>query len=371
MIGGVGYYIPVFTAERDDSLTSFYGLRGEENRKKLVNAFKEPTNWIDFCDLVDPNNCTVGDGNSASRYPTTEDEKASYFVQDLYTGHFRISDDNKNCDENANCTGHVVGPQCSWSTYVDSQLYWNNISLASRGPIMPNRGYSFPHMGQIWKAANATKSDVFIWWWFPELLLEEFSDTSAQFQRVTLPTPTEECVDYRKSIYSARCSEDLDERRGEALGSCDYAVIPLKKMMSLGICASSHIPELAKSPAFEFLKQLYVPEYSLPTIFRQWSRLKSNIDVDPPREALCEWVYDNLDELLRYTPAGYPRELKSKEYHVLSLIGIILGSLAFVLVGLTGAFTYRWRAHQVLQVSQLNVLSAMLCGKKIVLLLVA
>ena len=32
-------------------------------------------------------------------------------------------------------------------------------------------------MIEIWKAANATKSHVFLWWWTPELLLEEFAES--------------------------------------------------------------------------------------------------------------------------------------------------------------------------------------------------
>ena len=65
----------------------------------------------------------------------------------------------------SDCVGHVVAPPCTWSTYVESQMYWNNISVASGGDLVPNNGYTIPQMIEIYNAANATKSDVLIWWW--------------------------------------------------------------------------------------------------------------------------------------------------------------------------------------------------------------
>jgi len=369
MIGGLGFYIPSLTAERNKTLTSFYGLRGEDNRIKLAHTFREPTNWVDYCDQVDLNNCTVpnDDNNIFSRYPNTREEKDSYFVPDLYSGHFRVTDRN-NCTANPqNCTGHIVASTCDWTTYVDSQLHWNKIGLSSAGPEAPNNGYCHAHMVQIWRAANATKSDVFMWWWTPDLLVEEFGDSADyEFQRVTLPTPTEECLRYRgKELNEKRCSANIDDRIGEEIGSCDYAVVPVKKVISRGLLTASlaNGEDALQSPAYTFLKQIYMPEYSLTNILRQWTRLKiEDSNADAARDSVCEWIHDNLDELVRYSPRGFPRERESKSYSALSYAGYALGSIAIILAVMTAMLTYIWRGNQVLKAAQLNVLSSMIVG---------
>ena len=72
--------------------------------------------------------CTFPDANDgiSTRYPATETRKGSYFVPGLYSGHFRGTD-CKNCTVNPNtCIGNVIGPHCSWSTYIDTHMYWND-----------------------------------------------------------------------------------------------------------------------------------------------------------------------------------------------------------------------------------------------------
>jgi len=136
ILGQVGYYIPSYTAERHRSFTSFYGLRGDENRVKLADTFKEPTTWVDFCELVHLTNCTFTDEEGMPKrwYPKTAKERDSYFVPDLYAGHFRVTD-RTNCTKNPDtCKGNLIGPRCNWSTYVDSQMYWNKIGLRGTVP---------------------------------------------------------------------------------------------------------------------------------------------------------------------------------------------------------------------------------------------
>jgi hypothetical protein len=368
MIGGLGYYIPSLTAERDKTLTSFYGLRGDENRVKLADTFREPTNWVNYCEHVDLNNCTVPDDNDIfRRYPNTRQEKDSYFVPDLYSGHFRVTDRNNCTKYPSNCTGHIVGTTCDWTTYVDNQLHWNKIGLSSAGPEAPNNGYSYAHMVQIWRAANATKSNVFTWFWTPDLLVEEFGDSKDyEFQRIMLPTPTEECLKYRSKVLNRKkCSANIEERIGEEIGSCDYAVVPVNKVISRGLLTASLASgeDALQSPAYIFLQQIYMPEYSLTNILRQWTRLKTeDSNVDASRESVCEWVHDNLDELLRYSPRGFPRERKSLSYSALSYTGYVLSSIAIMLAIITAILTYIWRDNQVLKAAQLNVLSCMVVG---------
>lgn len=372
MVVDMGYYIPEFTAATNSSLATFYGLRGEENRETLARTFLEPTNWVDFCNIVDPSNCTRPmegghEGIISKRYPLTDEEKASYFVPQLYTGHFRDTE-RTNCTINSKCSGHLIGPHCSWTTFADNQIYWNNISLSLNGPLQPNNGYSYEQMMQIWRAANATRSHVFMWW-VPDLKNEEFHGTDFAFQRVTLPTATQECLNYRSlELMGQKCSQSIEQRRGDPRGSCDYAPVLPKKVMSRGLKTASinHEDEGMRSPAHDFLRQIYFPEYSSQDLFRKWASLILDDTLDAPREAVCEWVYDHLDDLLLYSPAGYPRKLESRSYFPIAVAGYVSSCFAMCVSIVAAILTFIWRRHQVLKTAQLNVLSSMLVGYVIV-----
>ena len=125
--GQIGFYIPARTAKKDVEFLSFYGLSGDDSRIKLANTFKEPTTWRDYCEQVDPTNCTVlvlDKSSISKRYPDTTEEKDSYIVPDLFSGHFRVTD-RSNCTLNRDtCTGNVIAPPCaSWTAYVESQMH--------------------------------------------------------------------------------------------------------------------------------------------------------------------------------------------------------------------------------------------------------
>ena len=122
-----------------------------------------------------------------------------HFVPDFYTGHFRVTD-RTNCTTNSViCKGNLIGPHCSWTAYVDSQMYWNDMGLTLNGPLAPNNGYSASQMVHICWAANATKSDVFFCLWTPDIMLVDEFEASEDhaFQRVLLPLPNEECINYK------------------------------------------------------------------------------------------------------------------------------------------------------------------------------
>jgi hypothetical protein len=375
VIGEIGFFIPARTAKKNIEFLSFYGLSGDENRIKLANTFREPTTWGDYCELVDPTNCTVLDIDTSSiskRYPATTEEKDSYFVRDLFTGHFRVTD-SSNCTLNRDtCTGNVIVPPCGgWTTYVESQMYWNNIGLTSQGNIKPNKGYSYSHMLQIWKAANATNSDVIMWWWTPDKLVVEYQGGDYEFQRVTLPRPNEECNVYRATELNAlKCSDDVVVRRGRAVGACDYDAGSWQRVSSRGLKTSS-LPEGTNealgSPAYDYLDKFTFPPYSLPSIFDGWTSLmvENGMVYDngyAARESVCEFVYDNYDTLMRRNPKGFPRQKQNENYSDLSYTGYVLGSIAVVLAFAAAICLYIWRDHQVIKVSQLNVLTAMIAG---------
>ena len=148
VLGEQAWFIPKFTAERDPSLTSWFGLSGERNRRKVATTFKRPTTWKEYCDQISTNGCNGsidnGDGggediqgldssigNSTSsptstpvgdvvvvaavRPPQDDTEGSKYYVEGLYTGYFRDTDEG-DCDKYpTNCTGHFADFPCDWS----------------------------------------------------------------------------------------------------------------------------------------------------------------------------------------------------------------------------------------------------------------
>ena len=161
--GKISFYVPAFVADRDPTLVSFFGLRGDQNRQKLADTFLRPTTWKDYCEFISLTNCTEAD-DVAKRYPENE-EFGNYYSEGTFTGHFRPTKEN-NCTANPDsCTGHIVAPPCTWSTNLDAQVYWNGIALESNGPLEPTASYSYGSMIEIWRAAVKTKSNVIMWWW--------------------------------------------------------------------------------------------------------------------------------------------------------------------------------------------------------------
>jgi hypothetical protein len=277
MVGEFSFMIPHVLAEQDPSLTSWHGL---QNRTKMAALFERPTTWLDYCTLVvvddssSNNHCAVPN-DVAMRYPETLEEESSYFVAGLYQGYFRPTDQN-NCTKYPDtCTGHVVDPPCHWDTITTSQMYWNNIALESSGPLLPNHGYSYFQMIQIWHAANATQSPVFMWWWKPDSLNQLYFNTSYALQPVFLPPPSE-CEKNRVSSVD-QCSNDYPTAQlgSTALGSCDFPPHSLQKVMSTSLLLGSTtvLPQQSmatQSPTYQFLKLVRVSDLSLTIMLRNW-----------------------------------------------------------------------------------------------------
>ena len=247
MISGVnvryGLYVPAHSVRRDPTLASFVGLGGTENRVKLAEIFKRPTNWSDYCEL-DVLNCSRND-TVASQKPETEKERSSYFLEDIFNGYFS----SNKCDIEPNtCIGNVIAPNCQLSVYTETQLYWNNIPLvASKGTMGNNAGYENSHMVQIYKAANATNSNVLFTWWEPDVLPTYFASRSSNFSfhRVAFPNPSVECIMYRKSKNIDRCSINSTLRVGKQnIGSCDAGLQVFRKLTSTGYGSSYTQPSI-------------------------------------------------------------------------------------------------------------------------------
>lgn len=190
VLGIETWFITKFTVENDPTLTSYFGLSGEKYRTKLAETFLRPTTWYDYCTQVSDNNCTIPN-DVVHHFPSTIDEHEQFFSKDNYIGHFRMTDDN-NCTLNpTTCTGHVADYPCNWNSYMSPQLHYLNIALQSTGPEGVARGYSSTRLGEMWRAANATKSNLIMQYWTPESLHQEFVGTDAEIFRISMPSRTQ------------------------------------------------------------------------------------------------------------------------------------------------------------------------------------
>lgn len=292
MIGEEGWHIPKFTAEKDSSLLSHFGLAGEENRRKLAERFNFPTTWGDYCNEVSPDGCRGNNSTVAGRPPESEEETKSFFVEGLYTGHFRKTELN-DCDKwPANCTGHFVDYPCGWTSFFIQQAHHLNIGLKSTGEQPGSDGYTYGQMLEIWYAANWTKSDVIGWWWRPEALYQQFQGTHFELQSVSLPPTNYRCVENRMNI-DERCGANDALRVGNREGACDVPPIPNYKLLSTGLfnlVYDPDIPDSLRSPAYDVMKEFTIDGFILGQIFSYWLNSEG---VDrygyDSRDAVCRW----------------------------------------------------------------------------------
>lgn len=85
VFGKAGWYIPRFTGQRDPTLLTYLGLKGEENRRKLAETFLAPTTWMEYCMEVSPDNCATPTNITARAPVDNETEGVMYFSEGLYT----------------------------------------------------------------------------------------------------------------------------------------------------------------------------------------------------------------------------------------------------------------------------------------------
>ena len=395
-IGGQGWYIPRFTAERDPTLLTYIGIQGEENRAKLAATFLRPTTWEDYCLYESISGCEVPDG-VAVRPPKDEEENELYFAGDDFTGYFRNTTQNDCGDGNSkNCTGHIVDYPCGWSSFVGQvsvmihktaifqfpnkifspnasflhdkqQAHHLNIAVESNGKEPGSNGYSYAAMTQIWAAAHRTKSNVILHWWSPEALYQEFLNTDSEFSRISLPPPTQDCVENRVNPID-RCGDSFEERVGDALGACDEAPHALFKIIGSSlydISYDSELPEAMHSPAYEAVKNFRISDLELGKVFDYW--FEGDIDrwgIDP-RDAACRWVLENFEQVEAFVPRTHPR-LPEDNDHIyeepLYYASLALACLALVGSGASTVTAYYQRNKDVLRFAQIEFLFLLLIG---------
>jgi hypothetical protein len=369
LTGQLGYYIPRFTAENYPELISHFGLRN--NPQKLAEIFKTPITWGEYCDTFTSNCSNKDDNEIATRLPSSDRERKKYFLEGSYTGFFKENGCN---DSFTNCTGHFVDTYCGWTTYAESQFHWQNIALASAGPNEPNNGYSNEQLVEIVFAANATKSDLLFWWYEPELLTSSFQDTDMEFQRIKLAAATPECIKNREENKVERCKANLEERQGAALGSCDYPLDELKMAISKGLddmtnqateSSNSKLlqsAELMRNPSLDFLNSFQLSALSMNNLMKkifnnpgeEFKYRVSGVQEEMGsvyRRAVCEWVYDNIVDLVDKVPNQFPRSFKKREPNKsMKRAALTLGIFTIVLVAAIAVLTLKWKIKETIKV---------------------
>ncbi|CAB9509326.1 Metabotropic glutamate receptor-like protein [Seminavis robusta] len=357
MLATEAWYVPKFTAQRDPGLLNYLGLQGEAKRHILAERFRRPTTWKDYCRLVSANGCQTPD-SVATRAPITGEEEDRMFAPGFYTGHFRATDKN-NCTANpTTCTGHIADYPCRWSSPVETQIYHLNISLST--DVFDSGGYTPEQLEEIWNAANATKSDVIMYWWSPHYLQGEFKGTDAEFTPVTMPNPSAECLAARPR-QEDDCDANLATRRGDnPLGACGDPPEILQKTISTTVhdtARSRELPKAVHSPSYDVLKEYELSELQINEIFNKLQ------DFPDHRQAVCEWASENMDYMQELVPRTYPRTFSvTNDMGALMYSTVTLGILVVMLVLWTLFMVYQHQDRRLIKYAQIEFLVLVLVG---------
>lgn len=199
-----------------------------------------------------------------------------------------------------------------------------------------------------------------MWWFLPDMTAQLFSDTPSSLYHVKLPKATQACLEARPQD---KCSSDKDKRLGSRIGSCDYALNPLKKVISKGLETMTLAnDEINRSPSLAFLNQINVPATALDEILQDWVTASAN--PFNARLAVCEWVYSNIEYLERQLPPSYPRTVNQDEYSISLLsVAVSFGVIALVITLSSAAITIYRRDHRILTYSRVDFLLFILVGR--------
>jgi len=350
------WFIPKFAIDKDPTLVSYAGLGGEQNRRKVAETFKTPTRWGQYCEKFSETNCAEPD-EFATRPPADEAEAALFFLsEDTFKGYFHDAD-SSNCDKYpTNCTGHFTDVTCEWNSYAPAQLYHNAIALE-------NVRYTFLEQTEIYRAANATKSAIVYQAYTIDFIVAEFIRTDAEFTRVLLPPPTQDCIDNRTPHICG--TTDLQELVGDPVGSCDTAQEMVKKGTSLGfrdIAYSLDVPEEFWSPAMEAWDNFEITVPLLGQIYELWLQRTTDQWNYDPRDAVCQFVVENLDMVQSWAPETHPRVVQTASSNEgLRVAALVVGCLALTLVVVAITLTFLKR-HTAIFHTQFGFVNLVLVG---------
>jgi hypothetical protein len=366
VVGQMNWWIPKFTAERDPTLLTYFGLAGEENRRKLAETFHRPTTWADYCNEESPTQCLEDDG-VAQRAPLTDEEAGSYFDERYFTGYFRNTTEN-DCDTFPDsCTGHIADFPCGWSSFVEQQTWHLNIALRSSGDEPGCQGYTYSELIDIFAAANATKSDIIFQYWQPDMVHTTYAGTDTEFQAVGMPLPTLRCIENTVSSVE-RCDPDAEVRRGSPEGACGEPPYPLQKVYSsilFDITKGKGIPEAEENPAYDLFKAFSLTSLQLGDLYDRWASRGTTSGFDL-RYATCEWMVENWELMESFIPRSFPRTAKENVVDFddpLYLTVVIFAVVSGLAVVATAVLTFLWRERRpAIKNAQFGFLCILLCG---------
>lgn len=197
-------------------------------------------------------------------------------------------------------------------------------------------------------------------WWTPELLVQEFAGTDYEFQRVLLPFTTQECVDARVRYYDV-CSDDNSKRYGSPSGACEEPPAPLYKVISSSVLDWTYddtIVEATKSPAHQALELFRISDAQIGSLF-------DKLSTGTPREAVCEWVVDNIEFVKGFVPRTYPRTIEESDpsqKRGLSYSSYALAGVAMAVVLIAAIVVFWQRERRVIRYAQVEFLYLLLLG---------
>lgn len=324
-----------------------------------------PTTWAEYCNMYE-----CYDNNTiARRKPINEEEGKKYYMFPSYLGYFRdLAEMNIDCATDATkCKGHVVNiantNYCELGSYTEAQLKWNDIAMESRGPEGTNNGYNKEDLLQIWEAAAKNEEHVMMWLWYPHPAIEEFEGTNYGFYRVNFPRPNEDCIEYRRENIQICSANETERTGGSDEASCDYPVQRPQKYLSRVLKTRTlSASKVKQSPSYFFLQTFEIPTYAMEEIFEEWVKVGKDYYGYDSREAVCKWVYDNLEMLELYIPRGYPRNIYEERNVELENSAYILGAVVLFIVLLVLVLILKFRERRAMRFAQVGFLLWMITG---------
>ncbi len=213
-------------------------------------------------------------------------------------------------------------------------------------------------MKELWAAANATRSNLIMNWWTPNALIYEYIGTDAEMTKITLPLPTQDCVEKRVDTIE-RCSANQTDRVGDPAGACDEKAKPLEKLISGILYDMTFSPDTdpaIRSPGYDVFRYFKLTELQLGEMFQYWNS-RTN-----PREAICDWIVDNMEYMETFVSPTYPRTTEKATNEVLSYVSTIVGVVATIIVFVTAFGVYKFRKTQAIVYAQIEFLFVLLAG---------
>jgi hypothetical protein len=177
----------------------------------------------------------------------------------------------------------------------------------------------------------------------PEGNKEEFRGTDYEFQRVLLPVTTLSCQKARIDPLE-RCHEDPMMRQGQVQGACDNEVNALQKVLAISLRDMTfEVPPAERSPGYQTIVNLKITQLQMNKMLHRWVE-KGRTGLGA-RAAVCEFVFENRDELISYFPEGYPRVTNAENEYQQGLLYTAqsFGGLALVYVVTASGMVFYWR----------------------------